>query len=385
MSDSRVLIAGAGIAGLATALALDRIGVPSLVLEQAHSIETVGAGLQIGPNAAKALRWLGAWDHLATRCVAPEAIEIRDALTGAVLQVVPLNSSFESRFGAPYRVAHRADLLASLLAASRERRGIEIQTGLRVTGYRNEAETVTILLHDGSTRSADRLIGADGIHSAIRRCMLEDGPPIYRGQALYRALLARARVPARLAGNKVALWLGTGFHAVQYPVSGGADLNLLVSVDSPWTSESWNEPADARELAHIVASATRDLADVLALPQRWLKWAAADRAPSPRWHDGRAIIVGDAAHATLPYLAQGAAMALEDAVVLSRHWEAPAGFAHNRLPRVTHVQDSSRTMARIYHAKSLTRFARNLAIRSASPAKFLNRLAWLYGYDPVTG
>jgi salicylate hydroxylase len=384
MVQQPTIIAGGGIAGLAAALGLARIGQPSLVLEQAQSIETVGAGLQVGPHAVKALQWLGAWDELAPSCVAPEAIEIRDAMSGAILQRIPLGRSFEQRFGAPYRVVHRADLLDALLRAALQSPHIELRKAARVSAYQQQEPSIDVRLETGEILKTSCLIGADGIHSVIRNQMLGDGAPSYRGQALYRTLVPAERVPASLGGSIVGLWLGNGFHLVHYPVSGGDDLNLVLSVDSSWTSEHWSEPVSIAEVEKVVEGSDTELRKIVGLPGQWLKWAGADRREASRWHDGRVVLIGDAAHATLPYLAQGAAMSLEDAVLLARHFDRLDAYAAARIPRTSRVQSKSRAMAGIYHATGLKRTARNLAIRAMGPGRFLDRLAWLYAYDPVT-
>jgi salicylate hydroxylase len=378
------IIAGGGIAGLAAALGLARIGQPSLILEQARSIETVGAGLQIGPHAVKALQWLGAWEELAPRCVAPEAIEIRDAMSGALLQRIPLDKGFEQRFGAPYRVAHRADLLDALMRAASATPLDSLRTAARVRTYSQQASGIDVQLEDGENLFTTCLIGADGIRSAVRARMLADGPPTYRGQALYRALVPAERLPSALAGNNVCLWLGRGFHLVHYPVSGGDDLNLVLSVDSSWTSDRWSEPASPGEVDKAVDGASAELLRIVALPGQWLKWAGADRRETPGWHEGRVVLIGDAAHATLPYLAQGAAMSLEDAVLLARHFGRLDAYAAARIQRTSRVQSESRAMAGIYHAAGIKRAARNLVIHATGPSRFLDRLSWLYAYDPVT-
>ncbi len=382
MANLPILIAGGGIAGVAAALGLATNGHRVRILEKAPVIETVGAGLQIGPNAVKALQKLGAWEALEPRCVSPEAIEIRDGVTGSTLQHIPLGGTFENRFGAPYRVAHRAGLLEALLATASRTNDITITTGAQVAGYRNHPESVEAVMGDGSAISGSHLVAADGIRSTIRAQMLPGVEPRYAGQAIYRALLPASAAATTLKRPVVTLWLAPGFHAVHYPVSGGENVNLLVAIDSPWTSKTWSEPVSGADIAAASAKACPDLAAIMSLPHLWLKWAAADVAPPDNWHDGRVVMLGDAAHAAVPYLAQGAAMALEDAVALAQYWEDFPRYTASRLARTRRVQAQSRRMAGIYHAGGAKRLARNAIIGLSPPGLFLGRLAWIYAYRP---
>jgi len=384
MRDLPVLVAGGGIAGLAAALALARKGIASLVLEQAGTFETVGAGLQIGPNAVKALRYLEAWEDLAPQCVAPESFVIRDAMSGNVLRVIPLSATFEQRFGAPYRVAHRADLLSALAAAVARSPLIEVRHGSRVAAIAETASGVTVSLADGAAVSGSHLVGADGIRSVARATIDPGRQPVYRGQALYRALVPIEYAPSDLAENVVTLWMGSGFHLVSYRVSGGEDLNLILSADSTWTDTSWSVPASADDIARLSPGGSKLFASSPVLA-RWLKWAGYDLDSAPsRWHSGRIVLSGDAAHATLPFLAQGAAMALEDAVTLSNNWGNFERYTALRQPRTARIQSESRGMTRVYHAAGLTRLARNTLIKMASSELFLSRLSWIYQHDPVS-
>lgn len=372
MATSPMLVAGGGIAGLAAALGLARIGRPSIVMEQAAAFETAGAGLQLGPNAVRALQWLGAWDALAPSTVAPGEIVIRDGLTGATLQRVVLGRSFERRFGQPYRVAHRADLLNALLSVARASPLIELRTRCRVEGK---------LPGHGAG-----LLGADGIRSTVRAQLVPHAMPQFRGQSIYRALLPLGDAP-----SAVVLWLCPGGHVVHYPVSAGAALNLVaVTEDRSAGGASWSEPAAASEPAAGFAGCCDSLREIVSGPAAWHKWAAADLPPFRPWSHHSTLLIGDAAHAALPYLAQGAAMALEDAVALSLSLgampsteDAFRAFEEARRPRTMAIAASSRRLAAVYHAKGLSRRARNAALRFAGPGRFLDRLAWIYAYDPA--
>lgn len=351
----RILIAGGGIAGLAASLALAARGREVSVFEQAPSFEEVGAGLQIGPNGARALKALGAWEAVAPFGYAPPAILIRDGQSGRILSRLPLD-------GLDYRVFHRADLLRGLLATASAQPGIRLETGRRVLGFAGRK-----LILDTGEESFDALIGADGIRSAIRQQLLGDGPAPFAGQVIYRALIPRAGVGD--AGPEINLWLCPGGHVVHYPVSGGRNLNIVAAVNGAWTHPGWSEPADAGEVLACFSGMAAPLARLLGLPLAYSKWAGASRPAASHWGEGPVTLIGDAAHPMLPYLAQGAVMAIEDAATLGaclKSQEVETALRHYerlRQPRTARVAAASGRLARIYHAQGLERRARNLAIR----------------------
>jgi salicylate hydroxylase len=389
MDTRPFLIAGGGIAGLAAAIALSRTGHAAQVFEQAAVIEEVGAGLQMSPNGVRALRWLGAWEAVEPRCVIPTEIHLRDGLSGRLLMRIRLGKAFEERYGAPYRVAHRADLLAGLLATARNSQRIGISTSSRARQAENTADGARLSL-DGSVHKGKAVIGADGIRSAIREQIVADGDPIHRGQAIFRALIPLPEVPPAIKPDCVTLWFFPGGHVVHYPVSGWQQFNIVAAVDSPWLAPGWSQWGDPKEVCDAFERASNDLADLLAAPRSWLKWAGVDREPTNIWHDRRIVLVGDAAHATLPYLAQGAVMSLEDACVLAGEVllrpDIAAAFAHyavRRRDRTARIQRQSRELARIYHASGVRRLARNTALSFMSPNAFLSRLDWIYDWDVI--
>ena len=304
MADSPFLIVGGGIAGLAAALGLARIGKSSHVLEKAPDFEEVGAGLQLGPNAVRALQWLGAWDALAPHCVSPSEIQVRDGLTGKTLQRITLAADFETKFGAPYRVAHRADLQNALLQSARSKPGINLQNNAEVTNV-SIAETA-LSLKSGISLKGEAIIAADGVQSAIRNLLTGQPGKNTVGHMLHRGLTPVASVPASVNIDVVTLWLFPGGHVVHYAVSNWRHVNIVAAVEDPEIS-----------LWTAFQGACQPLADILDLKIKWTKWPALDIDPAPNWNQNRTVLIGDAAHASLPYLAQGAAMALEDACVLS--------------------------------------------------------------------
>jgi salicylate hydroxylase len=378
MAEDAILVAGGGIAGLAAALGLARTGRVSRVLERSARFEEAGAGIQIGPNAVKALIWLGAWEALRDQAFAPKRILVRDGVSARVLQDVPLGDSFERRFGEPYRVAHRSDLLLALLDAVKERPQIEIEAGSEVTACLVEPRAVRIECAGGSVHRGPALIGADGIHSFVRAKLFEARPSRPPGQVLYRALIPVFGGLPEEAADSVCLWLCPGGHVVHYPVRGGTMLNIVAAVEREYRE---GEPLSDDVLAAF-ARACEALRLVLALPNRWRSWPGADRRPRPGWSRGRVTLIGDAAHPALPYLAQGAAMALEDACALARADDFPH-YEKLRYARTARIQSASRRLARVYHAQGMARNARNAVLRALSPERFLGRMAWIYRYDPV--
>ena len=389
MDTRTFLIAGGGIAGLAAGLGLARTGRAAAIFEQAPAFETVGAGLQMSPNAVRALQWLGAWEAVAPHCVVPAEIHVRDGLSGSLLQRVRLGKPFEERHGAPYRVAHRADLLGGLLAAARTAPGIELINSVRAVRAVDHVASAALEFAGGSRREGAAIIAADGIGSKLRLDIAGSGEPAYRGHSIFRALIPFDAVPTSVAADTVTLWLYPGGHVVHYAVSNWTQFNIVAAVDSNWTAAGWSEPGKPDEVRLAFAEAAGPLADLIAIPKSWLKWAGADLPPLAQWTKHRMALIGDAAHATLPYLAQGAAMALEDACVLAKSIEAAADcaaafarYAELRRERTARIQNESLKLARLYHAKGPARLLRNLALRALTAERFQRRNDWIYGWRP---
>ncbi len=392
MVMSRIVIAGGGIAGLAAALAVARAGRAALVLEQATHFTELGAGIQIGPNGRRALEMLGVWRWLRPHVHFPDAIRVLRARGGREIARIALGDSFRRRFGGTYQVVHRADLLGALLAAVAEHADIELRTAARVEAFEETPTEVVARLADGGLARGEALIGADGIHSRVRAQLLGAQPLRMCGHVLYRALVPLERVRApREELRDVCLWLRAGGHVVHYPVKGGMALNIVAAVDERWTCDmNWGEPTAGQRVRVVFADAPRLLAAVLQAPRRWMRWAGADRAPVARWGRGRITLLGDAAHPTLPYLASGAVMALEDAAVLMRHLAQEAdvraafrAMERERVPRTRRIVESSWRLARVYHAAGPLALGRDLFLRAQSLAGGgQERMAWLYGWQP---
>jgi salicylate hydroxylase len=380
-----IRIAGAGIAGLASAIALARAGHQVSVHEQASRIEEVGAGLQLGPNAVRALESLGAWQRLEPSTVAPAAIAIHDAASDRTLSTLPLGKTFEMRFAAPYRVAHRADLLNALKAGAAALDGIEIHTGQRLTGLDLAEPEKPTLRFNGETLPCDLAIAADGIRSSARQAIAPHVSPRQTGDVLYRAMCPASALPAGIDAANVYMWLSPGAHAVAYSVSGGKRMNIVASVAGAAPVDGWNALATRDQVLSAFPSACVRLQSLLQEPANWLAWSAADLDPFDGWSKGHAVLVGDAAHATLPHLAQGAAMALEDAVELAAQVGDGSNLAASlsrfealRKPRTSRIILGSRAQGRIYKMSGPSALARNLAMKLLPASRQLGRLAWIY-------
>ena len=389
MTDLPYLVAGGGIGGLAAALGLAARGAPVRLFEQAPAFEEVGAGLQMSPNGVRALRALGAWDAVEPSCVIPSEIHMRDGRTGALLQRIRLGKTFEQRFGAPYRVCHRADLLAGLLATARQKAEIVLHTGRKAIMAEERAASARLIFTDDTAAEGCAVIAADGIRSALRGAVAGPVSPTPRGVILYRGLVPLQKVPPEIEADCVTLWLCPGAHVVHYPVSNWRNFNIVAAVDGTLQDGGWQSPAPSAEVARRFAGMHEALSDLLSAPASWLRWPGADLPPLARWSKGRVALLGDAAHATLPFLAQGAVMALEDAVVLARETAKAATLTEGftayeslRKPRTAKIQEQSRGMSRIYHASGPLAFARNLTLNVASPSFALSRLEWIYRWTP---
>jgi salicylate hydroxylase len=386
----RAVVAGAGIGGLAAALALARSGWRVEVIEAAVEVREVGAGLQMSPNAMRVLADLGVAERVEAEGFEPQAAELRHWQTGALHGRVALAGAARARWGAPYIHVHRADLQAALLEAARDA-GVAVTVATRVTGYAEGGARVET--SDGG-RDADLLVGADGIRSAVRAGMLGDAPPRFTGQVAWRATVPVDRLPDGLVPPVAAVFCGPGRHAITYRLRGGALVNLVaVEERDGWAEEDWRQPGDPAELVRAFTGWAPVVAGVVAAVQECHLWGLFDRDPLPRWTDGRVALMGDAAHPMLPFMAQGAAQAIEDAVALARHLSAAAtsdgvpgriaAYAAERRPRTAAIQAASRANARLYHLHGTAPL--KLAVLRTLPGLMRARLDPVYGHDAVTG
>ena len=396
MASSRtILIAGAGIGGLTAALTLSRLGYRVVIAEQAEKLTDVGAGIQLSPNATRILQALGVAERLTRNAVVPEGLSVRSAGSGAEITWMPIGQAMEFRYGAPYWMLHRGDLQTALVEAVSEQPDVVLKLGTKVEDFAIHAKGVTAQLHDASGVSDERvpaLIGADGLWSTIRAQLGDKSKPEFRNRTAWRALLPASAVVEEFRAPVTRLWLGRDAHLVHYPVRGGALINIVAIVADRWKSPGWTAPG-ARDqlLRHFTRERwAKPARDLVATPDAWVKWALFDR-DEPRFpDDGPVTLIGDAAHPMLPFLAQGAAMAIEDAEVLARCLASPAAdpepglrrYQGIRRARVARVQQEARANSRTYHMSGPTALARNLAMGLMGGERLRARYDWLYDWRP---
>ncbi len=386
-ADRHIAIAGGGVAGLTTALAIAGSGTRVTVCEQAGRFEEVGAGLQVSPNAWRVLQTLGIADRLLPRSVAPHAIRMRRGRDGRQIARVPLGEAAEARWGAPYRVVHRADLQAALVEAVEKTPAITLRTDTHITGFEAKPGGLGVRAEAGPPVACDGLIGADGLWSSIRAQITGEGPPVYSGKVAWRATIPEDAIPHGLDPLETGLWLGRDAHLVQYSVRAGRELNVVAIFADRWSEPGWSAPGDRETVIARFADWHPLARALVAAPQTWVKWALADRAPLKHWGHGPVTLAGDAAHPMLPFMAQGAAMGIEDGHVLGQCLSAGAeiepafrAYETRRMQRTARVQREARHNGEIYHLGSIAGRARDTALRLMPTDRLLQRFDWLYGW-----
>ncbi len=388
-----ILVAGAGICGLATALSLGRMGFAVKLLEGREAFYETGAGLQLGPHAVKVLDRLGLSPALNDAAVTPEAIVVRSAASAKPLVRIPLGTFARERYGAPYWCLHRQDLHRALQMAVEAESGITVDFGFRVTGVTEDAGSVSVTGSTGETVEGRGLIGADGLWSQVRRAVDPEGygpqRTLHSGWTAWRAMVPIGQCPADIERDCAGLWLGADAHVVHYPVRSGSLLNIVVVLREDFEGEGFDQAGDPAVLEAAIRhwpEAVRRLAGQAR--QDWQRWSLYERAPNAPWSRGRMLLAGDAAHPVLPFLAQGAALALEDAWSIAAQaarmddlptaWQAVEA---GRRARAEAVAKASRRNAWAFHLGGAAGQVRNLALSCMGGRRLLSAYDWLYAHD----
>jgi salicylate hydroxylase len=391
-----IFVAGAGIGGLTASLALAKKRFRVVVLEKAEKIEEAGAGLQLSPNASRILVELGLEPRLAGRAVTPESINVMSARAGGEICRLPLGDAATFRAGAPYWVVHRADLQAALQAEVNDNPDIELRLRCQFEDVTKHARGLTVVQRSGLSRQQDlatALIGADGIWSSVRHHLFPEVQPQFSGLIAWRGTLAATALPREYTSPRVQLWMGPNAHLVAYPISGGRQINIVAIVPGTWNRPGWSAPGEPNEIKRAFASRWPATARMLiGAVDDWQRWALFTVADGGEWSQGQIALLGDAAHAMLPFAAQGAGMAIEDAAVLAKSLsdgatDNPAGVAaalkrYGRLRRgrIAKVQRAARRQGRIYHMAGPAAAARDYVIQALGPKRVLAWQDWIFDW-----
>lgn len=390
----RIVIAGAGIGGLTAALAIAKAGQPVLVADQAARLEEIGAGIQVSPNASRILIALGLAERLAPHLTAPSAVVVRDGASGRTLGEIPLGHAVETRYGAPYWIVHRADLQSALVEACATHPAISLRLGTAYLRHRETGDGVEVTFRTADGEASEigaALIGADGLWSSVRTSVDPAGAPRFRGRNAWRGLVAPDVLPPTLRTPQVHLWLGQDGHVVHYPVRGGRSINVVAVTAGADQGRGWSTPAQRLLVQAHFADWSEPMRGLLRAPDLWSAWSLYSLPPLSRWSAGRVTLLGDAAHALLPFVAQGAAMAIEDAAVLAHRLagkaapaipEALADYEAARRPRTEAIAAAAQRAGRVYHLSGPAAFARNLAMRLLGGDGLRARHDWIYAWRP---
>lgn len=390
--DLPFLIVGGGIAGLAAARALSIAGCHSIIIEQAEEFAEIGAGIQVGPNGFRMLERLGLRHLIDDMAVYPEALVGMNGITAEEITRIPVEHGVRERFGYPYALVHRADLHRALLGACLADPHIKLRSGSLLESFEEDADGVTASIRGAKPVRGCALLGADGLWSPTRAKIIGDGSPRVSGHIAYRAVLPVEQIEERFRQNAMILWAGPRNHLVQYPLRGGKLFNLVAVFHSDRYVEGWNREGDPAELTERFSGNCEIVRTLLAKVETWRMWVLCDREPAKNWSTDRTTLLGDSAHPMLQYLAQGACMALEDAVVLAKtlvdvDYDISKAFKEyqaRRYLRTGRCQIQARVYGAFYHAEGATRDLATEYLRNRSPADGVESLAWLYDYDPGT-
>ena len=379
---------------MTAALALARNGFRVVVLEQAERLEETGAGIQLSPNASRVLIDLGLADRLRPAVTVPTALRVLSAASGHEIVRMPLTGA-EERYGAPYWAIHRGDLQEALAAATSRQPGITLKLGVRVEDFIAHRNGLTVLTYGGACMMDEHgvaLIAADGLWSQARTRLGHGEAPRFAGRVAWRGLVPARVVAPEFREPLIHLWLGHDAHFVHYPVKAGGVINLVVITSDRWQQPGWSEPANRAELVPRLAPEAwaPPARSLIGLPEAWLKWALYERRPIWRWSKGTVALLGDAAHPMLPFLAQGAGMAIEDAAVaaqcLARTPDDPATalrtYASIRRGRTRKVQRMAARNGTIYHLAGPWGWLRDRVMRAMGGPRLLGHYDWIYDWRP---
>ncbi len=390
MSRSRtVLVAGAGIGGLAASIALANSGFRVLVFERNYQPDTSGAGIQLSPNATRALKTLGVLDTLAPNAIEPSELVVGNATSRAILATMPLGTAMQDKFGAPYFVCLRADLHNALAKIAGSHPDIELRYGSMLTDFASHSRGVTGQVErDRQTEEiiGAALIGADGIRSQIRTHLYPGTAPRHGGMSAWRATIPMDALPEETRGKKqVRVWLGPGAHLVHYPVADGKEINLVAVTTDAQMTESWGEEAAATDVVRRVSNWNEVPRGVIASASQFRRWSLYEAPLLSPWGKGVVTLLGDAAHGMFPFIAQGAASALEDAVTLADNLRgaedvasALRNYERNRMPRTAKMQSAARNVGRIYHMPRPFSFGRDMVMERIGGPGLLRQNEWIY-------
>jgi salicylate hydroxylase len=388
MTENRFIIAGGGIGGLAAALGLAQKGFTSIVLEKSAELSEIGAGIQLGPNAFHSFDYLGVGDAARKNAVYVDQLRLMDAMSGEEIMHIPLDEPFRKRFGNPYAVVHRGDLYGVLLQGCQDSDLIECRTNADVQSYDQDGHSVVAHLANGEEVTGTALIGADGLWSNVRRGVVGDDQPRVSGHTTYRSVIPTEQMPEDLRWNAATLWAGPRCHIVHYPLSDWKYFNLVVTYHNNAPDPVAGKQVSQDEVLQGFQHINEKILKVIRHGNDWKLWVLCDRDPVENWVDGRVTLLGDAAHPMMQYYAQGACMAMEDAVCLSHMMDrhkgdidlAFAAYNDQRMIRTARVQLGARAIGdHIYHPDGAHARVRNHIMGNMTVEDYYNSLEWLYG------